>query len=219
MVYKKTTRSRRVQRKKSNWYNKKRTYSYAGLAKQIWNMKGLINSERFQYTKNLTLTNAQVSITQLNDIAQGDTNITRTGNSIFMRSLTMKGYLQANTSSTVEATKVMVAVVVDTQQIGDTTPNIGDIFVSGTDPHSFLNTNTPGRFKILKRWQYILTSKTGDNPAKNFEWYHDMRLHAKYNGTGAGDIQKNGIYLVTIGSEASLFPTIYINNRISYHDN
>jgi len=116
-------------------------------------------------------------------------------------------------------TRIMLAIVVDNQQVSDTTPALSDIFTSGTDPHTLLNVNTLGRFKILKRMQITLDSNAAGNNARTLRLFRRFNFHVRYNGTAGSDTQKNGVYLVMITSESSLYPTISLNTRVSYHDN
>lgn len=213
---------RRVYRKKKTaWYNKK--YSAKSLAikalKSTRYMKGLINSEKMYFDRAITLGSTQSDIFSLVQIAQGDQVGQRTGNSILIRSLYLRGYMQVNPSvSTVS--RISLALVKDTQQIADTTPAITDIFTAIT-PESIIktsqSTNTAGRFKILWRKNYSLVP--GQTPNINIDKYWKLYDHVKYNGTASTDVQKNGYYLVIMSSEATNYPTVSVNSRIGYYDN
>lgn len=220
MVYRRTYRRRIGRRRKTAWYNKK--YSTAQIARAAWRsakyMRGLVNSEMFHYDKNIQLGSNQKLITSLVDIEQGDLVNKRTGNSILAKSLSMNGFMYVNASQTTN-TRVMIALVQDKQQIADTLPTVGDIFTTDTDPHSLLNVNTAGRFKILMRRQYTLDSNAAGNNARSLKFFHKLNFHVRYNGTTYADLQKNGLYLVFITSESTLYPSINLNARLNYHDN
>lgn len=212
---------RKVNRKKTAWYNKK--YSTMQLAKKAWYatkyLKGLINSEKMYIDRAITLGATQSDIFSVNQIAVGDQTGQRTGNSILVRSLYLKGYLQIN-SAVLAVTRVSLCLVQDLQQISDTTPSITDIFTS-ISPEGIVKTgattNTAGRFKILWRQNYSLVQ--GQTPNININKFWKLYSHVKFNGSAATDVQKNGYYLVMMTSEITNFPTISINARLGYYDN
>lgn len=210
---------RRPYRKSQPWYAKKYSAMDAGryALRQVWRLKGLVNSEMYKFDTQLTGTVPDTGgINAVTNIAQGDTGITRTGNSIYVRSVNWKGQVFRSTSGNVAQT-MRLMVVMDSQQVGDTTPAISDILSSVTT-YSHLNVSTVGRFKILAT-KIIVLSSTGDL-VKNFEINLPMRHHVRYNGTGASDVQKGGLYCVTISDQASAnYPSIQSECRVSYHDN
>lgn len=220
MPYKRYPR-RKVNRKKTAWYNKK--YSTMQLAKKAWYatkyLKGLINSEKMYADRALTLGATQSDIWNLQQISTGDAAGNRTGNSILVRSLYLRGYMQIN-ASVLAATRVCLCLVQDKQQISDTTPTILDIFTS-ISPEATIRvgstTNTAGRFKIIWRKNYTLVQ--GQSPNINIDKFFKLYSHVKFNGTGVNDVQKNGYYLVMLSSEVTNFPTISVNSRMGYYDN
>lgn len=210
---------RTYRRKKTAWYNKK--YSAKTLAikalKSTRYMRGLINSERMYLDNTLTLS-ARNQIFGLTAIAQGDASNNRTGNSVLLRSIYLRGRFEIN-SSVASNTRITCLLVVDKQQVADTTPSISDIVTTDTDPDTLLNRNTAGRFKVLWRKNYTLTPASGGRPNIELVKYWKLYKHIRYNGTASTDLQKNGYYFVIITSESTNFPTVIINARTGYHDN
>lgn len=206
--------------RKTPWYNRK--YNAMQLASAAWRgvryVKGLVNSEMYYHTLLTTVNPLNTgSIIPLSDIAVGDTSFTRTGNSIFARSLTFNINASQNPSS-VKNTFVRMILFQDNQQIGDTAPTQSDILESSS-PLSLLKTGTAGRFKIMKTWEYTLSTQ---NPAKVIKYYKNFRHHIRYNGVEATDIQKGGLYLLVNSSETIISnqaPIIHYNIRLGYHDN
>jgi len=192
------------------------------VAKAAWQgvkyIRGLVNSEMLKVDSNPTLSGVQSRITLLNGMSQGDGANTRSGNSILVRNITIKGFMEINGAVTGN-TRIMIALVQDSQQISDTLPTVGDIFASATNPYSLLNTGNLGRFKVLKRWHYNLTPVAGGQNVKALEYYKSVYFHTRYNGASTTDIQKNGLYLVYITSENTNHPNIDMNVRVGYHDN
>ena len=122
-------RKRGYRRKKSTkWYRKK--YDAISIAKHaakgVWYLKGLVNSEMFhnQQTGSTTVPNTGV-LTLLNGMAQNDTSSGRTGNSILMRNVFLRLVLTQHPNATSTVYRVML--VLDKQQISDTSPTITNI--------------------------------------------------------------------------------------------
>lgn len=213
--------SRRTRRRKSPWYSKK--YSALQLAfkaaRGVRYLRGLVNSEMLH--KDTTFSAAAItaagSNTHLTAVAQGDDISGRTGNSFLLRSLSYRYKIIINPSVTANTT-VTVMLVQDTQQVGDTTPAVTDVLQSA-NTFSLLNASSAGRFKILSRKSIILTPATGGRPAVEMKGFHKLYSHIRFNGTGTADIQKNGLYVLFISSEATNTPTVDGTFRIGYHDN
>lgn len=220
MAYSRYRRSRRFRRKSTPWYNRK--YSTMQLAAKAWRatkyLRGLVNSEMFHADQVITLGASVFKNTHLTAIAQGDGDGNRTGNSILLRSLALRGSVQINPSVTGN-TRVCLVLLKDKQQVSDTTPLMSDIFVDQFDPDSLLKTGTLGRFKILWRKTYVLTPPSGGRSAFDFNKYWKLYDHVRFNGPAIGDVQRNGYYFAILTSENTNVPTVSINSRIGYHDN
>jgi len=208
---------RRSSRRKTPWYRKK--YDAMSLAakaaKGVWYLKGLVNSEMLH---NQGLGNSTISssgnMLLLNGMAQGDTSSGRTGNSILMRNVHLRLGFTQNAVAT--STYYRVMLVLDTQQISDTTPAVTDVLETAS-PWSPLATASSGRFKIWKSWLF----STDDDKAqtKILQLYKSFRLHTRYNGSAGTDIQKNGLYLLTISDQATNVPALFYSWKVGYHDN
>jgi len=147
-------------------------------------------------------------------VGQGDTNATRTGNSIFSRMIFAQGVFTLNASA--DEDTVRVIVFSDKQQIGDTTPGVTDVLTSA-NINSPLNVLTLGRFQILKDFKRTFTS-AGVNRG-TYKFAIPMRHHVRYNGTASSDVQKGGLFVLLIGSQ----PTNTLNHsaewRLTFYDN
>lgn len=206
-----------------SWYNKK--YSVGQLARSAWRgvnyIKGLVNAELYKFDNAIAAGSvaSDVPIVQaLHNIANGDGDGKRTGNSIFVRNVLIDGVASFNTASTPISQTISMAVVMDKQQIGDTAPGWTDVFdASATFAH--LNPSTVGRFTILRRLNLVL-DKNG-NSTKFFKINIPMRHHVRYNGELAADVQRGGLYFMAISDTAASGdePLISCRLRTSYHDN
>lgn len=217
--FKRTFRRRR--RTAAPWYRKK--YSPMEIAQKaargVWYLKGLVNSEKFKHdiSSSAQVLNAGALVNMV-AISQGDGDGQRTGNSIFVRSLSMKGSIDHNPAGDI-IQKVRVMLIIDKQQLGDTAPSASDVLdTTGTTnaPFSMLNDTTVGRFTILKSRLYTVTT---ERPVQLVNWNINMRHHVRYNGSASTDIQKGGIYLLTIGDVATNPPAMHRFIRVAYHDN
>lgn len=208
---------RRTRRKSSPWY--KRKYNAMQIASKAWRgvryIKGLVNSEMLTatYTGNSNPTPTGTVIS-LNQLAQGDGNGARTGNSVFFRKINMKCTVLNNSLAGQIFHRWILFI--DNQQIGDTAPTAADILESN-DVRSSLNPSTSGRFKILKNWEFYTSQVSTD--CKIINYYKDFRHHVRWNGSASTDIQKGGIYILFMSNQAGNVPSITYNIKTSYHDN
>lgn len=191
------------------------------LAIQAYNgvkyLKGLVNSEMLHTDTTLSLGANQSQVFALCQITQNDTDTGRTGNSILLKSIYIRGVIEINTAVTANS-RVMICLIKDTQQIADTTPSVTDVFKSPS-PESMLNLNASGRFKVMFRKTYTLSPAAGGRNVIEFTKYWKTQTHIRYNSVASTDIQKGGYYLVVISSEVANFPNVSLQSRVGYHDN
>lgn len=154
----------------------------------------------------------------VNDIAQGTitTADTRVGNKILCKYVTAKGWIKHNNTATAGQV-VKVWLILDKQQIADTTPSAADIFQtpanSATSP---LNNETVGRFKILWSKTYVVDPS---NEIKPFNLYKRMNIKSWFNGATSSDIQRNGLYIVYASNDNTEFkPELTIQCRTAFTD-
>ena len=147
------------------------------------------------------------SITLLNTIAQGASTSQRIGKKVMMKSLQCHGNLLAGTTGT--TTDTVVLIVYDKRPVG-VLPAITDI-LNSVQSNSFNNDANSGRFRILKRWDCVLTGNrttpaTGNEMVEGdfFLKLHDLPVNFKAAGTGAiGDQEEGSLLLVTAGDVAA----------------
>lgn len=198
------------------WYNRK--YSPGDVAYKAWNMakylKGLINVEHQKVDTSIATTSGTTpAVVQLNAIAVGDAEGSRTGNSILQKYVYMKVTTKLNVSS--NYSRLRLVLVQDKQQVGDTSPSYTDVYESAS-PMALINKLTVGRYSIL----YDRTFNLDANNAQLLQdKYIPINNHARYNGTASTDIQKNGLYLMYISDDNTNQPTISVNARLCYIDN
>lgn len=108
------------------------------IARAAWSgvkyLRTLVNSElhRLDITAAGATLSTTAGITHLTQIAQSDTSFGRTGNQILLSWINFRASLVSHASSTASIARVMI--VLDKQQVADTSPVIGDILEVGTSP-------------------------------------------------------------------------------------
>lgn len=218
MPYRSRRKSFGRRRRRTPWYNRK--YSTMQLASKalagVRYLKGLVNSERMSHVKVISGTVPNTLQTfALADIAVGDQDGQRTGNSILAKSILVRAQFTNNSASPNTLYRMML--LQDTQTIADTnTLTITDVLES-TSTLAAISKTTAGRFKILKNWFFSTNSVNATQ--KLITHYHKMHHHIRYNGTATGDIQKGNLYLVFFSDQPTNSPNCTINVKLSYHDN
>ncbi len=97
------------------------------------------------------------TITQLTNIAQGDTSSTRTGDSIKLTSLSMKANISMNTSSVITHCAIFL---VEDKQTNSAIYITAQLLSNATDQDSIvsaLNLDNKYRFRVIKRWNFTLS--------------------------------------------------------------
>lgn len=205
----------------------------ARIAHQAYNMAkvvaSIVNSEKKYFDVGIAYdTNTTASVTCLTNMAQGDTNITRNGNTIALKSLQVHGYWQGDTGVPSEQCRVMI--VRDNDNLGGTAPTITDILESPGGVLQLRNKNTPKRFTVL--YDHIFVGST-DTPVKKLDYYKKFKMQKDKNGnptrsiklmfdgTTANDYTRGHIFLVAVGNvaTASTTSTLQLQTRIRFYDN
>lgn len=188
------------------------------LAKRAWSgvkyIKGLVNSEKHVFESNLTTAvDSAGVINGLISVAQGDTNITRSGNSIFCRKLVMRGSYLLHASAT--STVIRYIIFVDNQQVSDTAPAVTAV-LAAADVDSMLNVGNWGRFQLLLDRTIVLDS---NYPKRYVKHVIPMKHHVRFNGAAASDNQKGTFYILQISDEATNTPTPNLTFQTYFYDN
>lgn len=207
---------------KKPWYN--RSYTPYQLAQKAWKgvkyIKSLVNVEKKHHDVLVdSAISATGSITNLVQIAQGDTDQTRSGNSI----LGQTEYIQFAVNQHASATNTFfrLMVVRDNQQISDTAPAIGDILDSTFSSQYVVaplnNEFGIGRFSVLCDKRFALSANGSTSRIDKI--FIPVRKHVRYNGSATSDIQKGGLYLLLVSNEATNTPTFEAVCRFAFTDN
>lgn len=185
------------------------------MAKQ---MQGIINSEKHFHDTENVLT-AGNGIFRLINLQHGNDHGERTGNSILLKSIYLRGQVEIN-PLVLNNTRFQIVIIRDNQQQADTTPALSHIFEDSNDPESMLNITHMGRFTIVwsSRTRY-LTPASGGKPIFILNKYIKLNKHVRFNGPNVTDVQKGCYYMCILTSESTNYPSVNIRSRISYYDN
>lgn len=179
-------------------------------------VKRLVNVEKKKHTIQYSTTpSTSGSLQAASQIAQGDSEIQRDGNSVKATLFSLNYTLTQHASAT--ATFARVMMIRDNQQIADTTPAVIDVLQSPSDINSFLNPSTVGRFTIFYDQIHALSSNGNHTVSKRVNI--PMQSHIRFNGSASTDVQKGGLYILQLSSEATNAPTLNGTLRVAYVDN
>jgi len=185
---------------------------YAGI-------RGIINSElHYKDTSfNPTIINTGNITFVTSGLAQGDGVSDRTGNSILLKSIFMRGTI--NMSSSATTTFVRLLFFLDKENDG-ATPAVTDVLASA-DYKSNYNLLQAKRFVALSDKTYTLDVVTGP---RAFSWKKLLKppqTHVKFGGnTGnVADAREGHIFLLAITNESVNFPTAPFFGRVKWFDN
>ncbi len=174
---------------------------------------------------NVTTTGAVVHLTA---IPQGDTQGSRTGNTVNVTSVSILGQLNRAADTPLNANAVyQVALVVDKQQVADTVPAAGDIFEGVSPLSAFPDLANLERFRII--WMspvysnpmVVTDTDLGTQIPTQRVFYKKFwrtNLKVSYNGTAGTDIEKNGIFLVYLSNDTNNVVDFTTNVRVGYTD-
>lgn len=188
---------------------------YRRLRNKVFRMARYMNVEFKQHNLAITPTVSNSLTThQLTNIAQGDTDTTRDGNSIKLASIYIQGFATINALAT--NTIIRLLLVLD-KQTNQAIYTAGDLLLSDsvTSPN---NIDNGRRFKILWEHRMILSQ---DRPMAQFKLYKKLNMHIRYDSTGTNiqQLTQNSLSLARISNEGTNVPSMDYTVRIRYVDN
>jgi len=180
-------------------------------------LASMINSETHIYdsdpaSSSISNTGSVLAITS--GIAQGDTNASRTGNTVLAKSLYTLGNVVVNSAMTSLGVQCRLIWFIHKRATG-ATPAVTDILLEASI-ESPIKIGVGDQIKILKDKSFTLTSTKPIVPVKEFFDFRGQSLHQKWVASAE---EENHIYLLWISTEASNPPSIDIYNRFRFYDN
>lgn len=216
-------RGRRLRRPKRSNYVKKFA-GYAGLAAKAWTLakylKGLINVERKFLdveTSAAAVSKTTGSTTWISSISEGTDYNQRTGISVKLTSLFIRGTINMNTTATQQSRYVRFIVFMDSDPVS-ATPAMSDVFEVAGDPNSPLNHTNGARFKILHDKLYSISLSGPDNHI--FKKYIKLSHHLRW-GNSTTDRRAGHIYVMAFSDTdtAAEEPLVGWYSRLRFVDN
>ncbi len=191
-------------------------------------VKAIVNAEWKHFDNDSTNTpNDTLGIVDvLTNMAQGDTSILRTGNSVLPKIISWKIDLVKH--ATPGTTRVRVMLVRD-KQFDGASPLINQI-LDETQIDSFYNIDNSSRFRILFDRMFLLTTdkpqlftkgSVSFNKPQRGTNMHRHDFHIKYDGVGSGvgDLKDGQLVMVFLSDQATNTPTVRMHSRLRYIDN
>jgi hypothetical protein len=167
------------------------------------------------YDNTIPNTGAIVAIT---DIPQGDTEQTRDGNQVFVKSLHLKLWVKKNVNATHSALRYLI--VKDTRNAG-AAPTLAEIFEGSANVLDFLEVNdaSRGRFKVIRSG--MINQDDVSKGSFYEDWYIKQNQKITFDGSSGSDYANNtywGIFVSDQDVATGDMPTISFYYRVGYTD-
>jgi len=165
--------------------------------------------------------NTTGSLTLMATIPQNSSQSGRVGKRIIFKSIQMRGLALADTTATINDCSI---ILVYDRKPTNALPAVTDVLVTAS-PSAMNNDTNSGRFKILKRIDFVLTGNS-TAPASGMEAYNtdcfykfpggkDSEGTFKAGADGViGDIEKGALYLLLVGNVAAGTADVTLNGII-----
>lgn len=215
MVYRKRYRKPRKKYRRKNifWWRLKNKAMRGGLkAIKYLNVEKKTNDTLFNPT---AITNTG-TIIQLNNLVQGDTNVTRDGNQVKWLNISARCSLRSNTSATT-GTSFRFMLVLDKQPNG-AIYTVADL-LENVDPSSGIEKNNALRFKVLSS-KYLAVNPNGRD-RYNWTIFKKLNFKTRYqsNAGTIADISTNALSVMVISDQATNTPNFQAFFRLRFIDN
>lgn len=216
MPYRNKTYGRRRRRRRPITYGQIGSKVYS----DVLALKKLINVEYKSLTTALVVDpNGTGSTASMCPIPQGDDFDDRNGRKIRLKSVRIRGSIEAHASAT--NTRLRLVLVRDNN--GSTTqPAITDLFATASVMQGGKNKlgdpQSNARFSVL--WDQMFVVTTGNfNSLIHFDKYLELDSHVYFSGTGATDEGKGCLYLMAASNEGTNDPVLTADCQIKWIDN
>jgi hypothetical protein len=157
----------------------------------------------------------------MSGIAQGDSNVTRDGNSVKITGF--YGDLTAAMNASATTTRLRTVIFVDMRNQG-VAPTASDVIDTASTVQGLPNVDAqPGRFAILfDQVNTMVLASDSRTIHFRFDLTKELRnLHLTYSGTGAtvASISGPAIYMLLLSTESTNTPSVVMDARLTFLDN
>lgn len=174
-------------------------------------MRGLVEKKIKDYYNSAALSTSG-NIHNLNQITQGDGESERIG--LQVEPTWFRCYLGLAMAATAEDQVVRVILFRDKRQVSDTSPTVSDVLES-VSPNAHRDNANRGRFQFLKDYMLVLH---GSRELIAFTFNKKLSGKIGFNGATSTDIEKGGLYLLSITDGGTNPGILQINARLHYSD-
>lgn len=171
-------------------------------------MKVIRPERKFIDTTVSHIAGATATINSLVSCAAGDTNITRDGRKIVLKSIQWRLAARTDTDN-IFGDFIRVIIFQDKRQVADTIPTAAQLLQDSTSTDSMLNRDTGGRFKVLKDFSFAMTGVAPSGQGQAIQaggitykkGLKKLNIPVYYNGDAGTDVEKNGVYCLMLANE------------------
>lgn len=222
MPYRKFYRRRRRPIRRSRTYkSKSNLQNYASMAKTALKtakfVKSIINAEAKYYDVSVDTTiGTTESVTLLNNPGQGTTAITRNGDSIKSKSITINYAINKNLDPAAANPLYFDAYLIYTKDSG--APTLSNLFVNPTAPWvSMRKKDHMHDWKIIDARHFVM-STVDNSTSKTGTIHKKLYFHTRFL-TGTSIIDDGSLYLVLICNNNTYPTAVSFKCRYTYYDN
>lgn len=189
-------------------------YSALVMAKRL---KDMVNTEYKFYDQQVNATYDHTGILNiLNTPAQGQTDVTRIGDSIKVQNLTLRGYIYANPAAV--STLFRIMVIWDPQNKSTATSDILEQVASVYAPISPKNYDKKYQTKVLYDKCHSIVSGASDSAMRQFDAVIPVNQHTQFSN-GSTSINTGALKILLVSAAGANLPTCVYWARTTYTDN
>lgn len=149
----------------------------------------------------------------LHQLAQGDQEFNRSGIKVTAKGVGFHAVIVGHASAASTIFRIMI--VVDKRQIMDAAPTISAI-LQENKPLSYIRGTHLDRWRVLYDKMFVLDNI--GNRTAIIRFWKKLNLNIHFNGTGSGDIERNGVYYVILSDQPTNTPTYTSTELITWTD-
>lgn len=172
-------------------------------------------------TSSLTPDSGAATVLRMHILTQGVGANQRIGNQVTIRTTNVRWSLFVHASLANQTAICRVAVFLDKQTVPSGLPSAGDVYVNPTDPQSFRDQFSAGRFRQLFSKTFILNKGGAGQPCKLIAWSHTFvgGLRTKYGTATANSMSKNLVFMIIQSDAPASTPTtLNVLERVVFTD-
>lgn len=182
-------------------------WKYGKLALSMLNVENKYHDIAISINPSSTVWSTQAFLT----IAQGLTSVTRVGDKMKVKKLSMIGAVGIHNSATNSQVKLALVMI----PAGGSVAIASEIYDS-VSPYSLRDLTYVTKARVLWSKIYFLDDK--GPKAQKVEYFKDMDFHVQYEEAST-TIEQNDLYLIACSTEAVNVPSLTLNVRVGYIDN